>query len=306
MDRREFLTGTLGAMAVGLPLSGAIPARAAQPATAPPKRFKLKYAPNPGAFENHAGPDLLDQIRFAADQGFTAWEDLGIGGRPTELQEKVARELARRDMTIGAVLAYADFGAATFVYDDPQVRAMLLERIRAAVEVARRVNANKLCVVPGQLDPRMDIGYQTANVIEHLKACAEVCEQAGMVMVLEPLNPRDHPQMFLTRMSQAYQICRAVNSPACKILMDVYHQQITEGNLIPNMQACWSEIAHFHVGDNPGRKEPTTGEINYRNIFKYLYEKGYQGVISMEHGKSRPGREGEQALIAAYRTCDDF
>ena len=112
--------------------------------------------------------------------------------------------------------------------------------------------------------------------------------------------------MFLTKMSQAFQICRAVNSPACKILFDIYHQQITEGNLIPNIDRCWDEIAYLQCGDNPGRKEPTTGEINYRNIFKHLHDKGFNGIVGMEHGKLDDSREGERALIAAYREVDDF
>ena len=86
----------------------------------------------------------------------------------------------------------------------------------------------------------------------------------------------------------------------------MYHQQITEGNLIPNIDRSWSEIAAFHVGDNPGRKEPGTGEINYLNIFQHIHQKGYDGVLCMEHGKSKEGIEGEKALIEAYRAADNF
>ncbi|MHC4213793.1 MAG: TIM barrel protein, partial [Planctomycetota bacterium] len=105
---------------------------------------------------------------------------------------------------------------------------------------------------------------------------------------------------------QAYQICRAVNSPNVKIINDLYHQQITEGNLIPNIDMAWDEIAAFHVGDNPGRKEPGTGEINYTNVFKHIHSKGYQGVLCLEHGNSKKGIEGEKAFLEAYRTCDNF
>ena len=125
-------------------------------------------------------------------------------------------------------------------------------------------------------------------------------------MVLEPLNFRDHPGLFLTESPQAYEICKAVDSPSCKILFDIYHQQIQEGNLIPNMDASWDEIAYFQVGDNPGRKEPTTGEINYLNVFKHIHGKGFKGIVGMEHGNSRPGIEGEQAVIEAYLKSDSF
>ena len=101
-------------------------------------------------------------------------------------------------------------------------------------------------------------------------------------MVLEPLNPwRDHPGMFLARSPHANLVCKAVNSPSCKILFDIYHQQITEGNLIPNIERCWDQIGYFQAGDNPGRKEPGTGEINYRNVFAHIHDKDFEGVIDL-------------------------
>ena len=131
-----------------------------------------------------------------------------------------------------------------------------------------------MTVVPGHLDLRKDMSYQTSNVVETLKRACDILEPHGLVMVLEPLNFRDHPGLFLTESPQAFQICKAVDSPSCKILFDIYHQQIQEGNLIPNIDDTWDEIAYFQIGDNPGRKEPTTGEINYKNVFKFIYEKG--------------------------------
>ena len=125
-------------------------------------------------------------------------------------------------------------------------------------------------------------------------------------MVLEPLNFLNHPNLYLTKMAQGFAVCRAVGSRHCKILDDLYHQQITEGNLIPNIDASWSEIAYFQVGDNPGRKEPYTGEINYRNVFRHIHQKGFRGIVGMEHGLSQGGKEGELKLIRAYREADAF
>jgi hydroxypyruvate isomerase len=99
-------------------------------------------------------------------------------------------------------------------------------------------------------------------------------------------------------------ICKAVGSPGIKIVNDLYHQQITEGDLIPNLEAAWDYIAAYHLGDNPGRKEPLTGEINFRNVFRFIHRKGFRGVLCMEHGLSQPGLEGEKKLLAAYRWCD--
>lgn len=309
MDRRHFLALGMaaGAAAATGIANGQETTEAKAVATPPPgAKFRLRYAPHLGSFEELAGKDPIDQIKFMADQGFRAFEDNGMLGRPRELQDKIGAELQRLGMTMGVFTAHADFGNQTFVKRDPEIRKMLVEKMKAAVELANRLNSKWFTVVPDQFDPKADRGYQTANVIDNLRACVEVCEPAGKVMVIEPLNKINHPSLFLTASGDAYAICRAVNSPSCKILFDVYHQQITEGNLIPNIDNAWSEIGYFHLGDNPGRKEPSSGEINFRNIFKHLHEKGYDGVLGMEHGKSKKGREGELAVIAAYREADSF
>ena len=283
--------------------AGASKSRAATAA----KKFKLKYAPTLGAFRQHAGKDPIDNLKFMADQGFTAMFDNGMMGKPKDLQEKIAKEMSRLDMTLGPFVLYADFGVKSFVTRDPEIRKMLIDRMKQGVECARRVNARWALVVPGRFDEGLEWDYQTANVIDNLKYCAEVVEPSGLVLVLEPLNAwTNHPGLFLTKIPQSYMICRAVDSPSVKIVNDIYHQQITEGNLIPNIDMAWSEIAAFHLGDNPGRNEPTTGEINYKNIFKHIYNKGYKGVLCMEHGRSKRGKEGEMAVIEAYRACDDF
>lgn len=303
MDRREVLKTTLAAgAALGL---GAVPIRRAR--GAPVRSFRLKYAPHFGMFQHHAGEDLVDQLKFVADQGFTAFEDNRMPGRPVEVQEKIAAEMTRLGLEMGVFVAEADFDNVTFASGTPEARELAVKRARAAVEVAKRVNARWTTVVPGRFDPGLEWDYQTANVIDNLKRFAEVLEPAELVMVLEPLNPwRNHPGVFLTKVPQAFMICRAVGSPSCKILFDIYHQQITEGNLIPNIDRAWDEIAYFQIGDNPGRKEPTTGEINYRNVFAHIHARGYGGIMGMEHGNSKPGKEGEQALIDAYVECDSF
>jgi len=301
VNRRTFLAATTGAAAAALIRPETKSAHAAaQP-------FQLNYAPHFNMFRAGAGRDEIDQIRFMHDQGFRALEDNGLRGKPVGLQAKIGDELARLDMTMGVFVASADFENVNFASADPAAMEPVLAAMRDSVEVAKRVNARWVTVVPGRFDPGLEWAYQTALVIDNLKRCAEILEPAGLVMVLEPLNPwRDHPGLFLTKIPQAYQICRAVGSPSCKILDDLYHQQITEGNLIPNIDHAWDEIAYFQVGDNPGRKEPTTGEINYRNVFKHIHAKGFTGVVGMEHGNSIRGAEGEQAVIDAYRYCDDF
>jgi len=241
------------------------------------------------------------------EQGFRAIFDNGIMRKPVSLQEKIANELSKRNMDLGPFVLYADFKVKSFVTRDKEIQQMLINKMKEGVETAKRTNAKWALVVPGHFDEGLEWDYQTTNVIENLRRCCEILEPAGLVMVLEPLNAwTNHPGLFLTKIPQTYMICKAVNSPSCKIINDIYHQQITEGNLIPNIDMAYDEIAAFHLGDNPGRKEPTTGEINYKNIFRHIHMKGYDGVLCCEHGKSQSGIRGEKAVIEAYRYCDDF
>jgi hydroxypyruvate isomerase len=304
MQRREFLQAGGGAIAG----AWAVTAVGTAAEEAKMKRaFKLKYAPHFGMFRESAGDDPVEQLQFAAGQGFTAWEDNGMKGRSVEEQERIAKAMAELGILMGVFVANADFGKVTFARKNDATWDAVLADIRASVDVAKRVNAKWMTVVPGRYDQGLEWDYQTANCIELLKRCSEILEPHGLVMVLEPLNwYANHPGVFLTKIPQTFQICRAVGSPSCKILFDIYHQQITEGNLIPNFDIAWDEVAYVQTGDNPGRKEPGTGEINYRNVFKHLHAKGYQGVVGMEHGNSRPGREGERAVIDAYVAADDF
>jgi hydroxypyruvate isomerase len=305
MDRRHFL-------ASGLATAGAavLPTNGFAIETVMPTRptFNLHYAPHLGQFEAHAGPDPVDQIEFMAAQGFTAFEDNGMRERSVAEQQRIADALQSNGMRMGVFVAHTiPWNEPRLTGGDADHRTAFLDGIRHSVEVAQRVNATWMTVVPGHVHPRLAMEYQTANVIDTLREAAAILEPHGLVMVLEPLNTlTDHPGMFLTESPQAYALCRAVDSPACKILFDCYHQQITEGNLIPNIDAAWDEIAYFQVGDNPGRNEPTTGEINYRSVFQHLHNKGFDGIVGMEHGQSTPGRAGEQAVIDAYVTSDTF
>ena len=315
MNRRDFLTTT--SVASGA-LAAATVSGAAQNEESP--AFHLKYAPHFNMFKASAGADLIDQLTFAADQGFTAWEDNGMKGRSPDDQSRVAKAMERLGMTMGVFVAYGSFDEPVFAVRDDNRWEEVLENLRESVDVAKRVNAKWMTVVPGSIDqqgaggnwnryggPRLSEGYQTANVIELLKRCAAILEPHDLVMVLEPLNwHSNHGGVFLQYSDQAYAICKAVDSPACKILFDIYHQQITEGNLIPNIDACWDEIGYFQSGDNPGRKEPGTGEINYLNVFRHIHSKGFDGVIGMEHGNSMKGAAGERAVIDAYRAADAF
>lgn len=309
-SRRNFIkkATTTGAALMAAPvIFGAEPAPKRQKAPDAITPFKLKYAPGFGMFREHAGKEIIDNIKFCHDMGFRAMFDNGLMGRSVEDQVKIGNEMKRLGMTLGPFVLYADFAVTSFVLNKPEIREMLVNRMKEGVEVAKRTGVKWALVVPGRYDERLHRDYQTANVIDNLRYCCDVVEPAGLTMVLEPLNTlKNHPGLFLTGMPQAFAICRAINRPSCMIVDDIYHQQITEGNLIPNIEASWGEIGAYHCGDNPGRNEPGTGEINFKNVFKFIHSRKYEGVICMEHGLSVRGKEGEAKCIQAYRDADSF
>lgn len=303
MNRRNFVKNNLltaGALGLGTGLW----ARPGQVLKAD-KTFNMDYAPHDGMFSNSAGKDFIDQIKYMYDRGFRSIEDNGMTGRTPEMQSKIGEALAKLNMRMGVfVVPKGGNGANTLAANKKEHLDIFLDGCKKSVEVAKRCNARWVTVVPGDFQRNLPVEVQTANVIDALRKGAEIFEPHGIVMVLEPLS--DTPDLFLRTSAQTYEICRGVNSPSCKILYDIYHMQKNEGNLIKNMELTWSEIAYIQIGDNPGRKEPTTGEINYKNVFKWLHEKGYKGILGMEHGISQPGKAGEDRLIAAYRESDAF
>lgn len=305
MKRSQFIRNSL--LATGAVMSGSsLPAFSEVKQNGQEdKPFTLNYGPHQGQFEHHAGKNILDQIQFAYDRGFRSIEDNGFPGRSVEEQERIGELLAKLGMAMGVfVLDKGGNGANTLAAGKQEYVDVFLKGCRQAIELSKRCGGKFTTVVPGDFARNLPLDIQTANVIEALRRGAEILEPHGIVMVLEPLS--DTPDLFLRTSSQTYLICKGVNSSSCKILYDVYHMQRNEGDLIANIDRCWDEIAYFQTGDNPGRREPTTGEINYKNLFRHIYDKGYRGVVGMEHGKSVDGKEGELKLIAAYREVDNF
>jgi hydroxypyruvate isomerase len=315
MQRRKFLQQGFSAGSAAL-LTGSVLASTSsanqkislreQELQADEKPFNLNYGIHDGMFKNSAGNNFIDQIKFAYDMGFRAIEDNGMMDRPADEQEKIGSALSKYNMSMGVFVHGFDHWpvSTSLCSGNKEWRDKFVQYSKQAIDVAKRCNGKLITVVPGNYDRTLPMGYQTANVIESLRMAAEIFEPHGLIMVLEPLS--DTPDLFLRHPDQTFAICKAVKSPSCKILFDMYHMQRNEGDLIPNIDRAWEEIAYFQIGDNPGRNEPTTGEMNYKNIFKHIYNKDYKGVLGMEHGKSKPGKEGELALIKAYRDCDDF
>lgn len=295
--------GVLGAGA--LATAGAALAQGTAPASNA-ARFSLAYAPHEGLFASRG--DRIEQIAFAADQGFTAWEDNEAAGRTVEEQGAMARAMRQRGLAMGVFVASMPKWAQSrpvFGQGRQDERDAFLADIRASLDVARRLDATWMTIVPGFTDPRLPEDIQTARLVDTMRLAADVVAPHGLVLVAEPLNTRrDHPGAFVRTIAQGYALARAVDSPGLKVLADIYHEQIQSGNLVPTLETCWNEIAYIQFGDNPGRNEPGSGEINYQTIVRWLRGRDYRGVIGMEHGVSVAGRAGEERLLAAYRAID--
>jgi len=305
MRRRSFVQQSLlaGGSLLGGNMAMAAGRRAEDMADKP---FNLNYGFHEGMFRNHAGDNFIDQIRFGHSMGFRAIEDNGMMARSADEQKKIGETLAKLGMTMGVFVITSDnwHWKMSLTTGKQEFTDRMIRDCKEAVEVAKRCGAKWVTVVPGNFDRSLSLEYQTVNVVNALRKAAAILEPAGLVMVLEALS--DNPDLFLRHTDQAFAVCQAVKSPSCKFLYDMYHMQRNEGDIIANIDRVWTETPYFQIGDNPGRNEPGTGEMNYRNIFKHIHAKGYTGVMGMEHGISIKGKEGELALIRAYRDADNF
>lgn len=307
-NRREFIKKSLGAASI-LSLGGMTESAFAHQSKIEKNNFKMLYAPHFGMFKHSAGDDLFDQLQFMADNGFMALEDNGMLARPVETQKKIGETLTKLGMKMGVfVIDGGENWKISLASGKPEFKENFLKTCRASVETAKRCNAKFMTVVPGFFERKLPMGIQTANVIDAYRRACDIFEPHGLVMVMEPLS--DTPDLFLQNSDQSYLICKAVNSPSCKILFDMWHMQRNEGEMTRNMDLVWDEIAYFQIGDEPGRKEPTTGEINYNFLFKHIHDKAkannQEFIMGMEHGNMFPGKEGEQKLIKAYVQSDNF
>ncbi len=305
MERRKFMKQSLFGAGAFIPFANQLSPIEKKIIQEDAKPFKCDYGFHDGTFKNLAGADFIEQIKFGYSQGFRSIEDNGMMGRSAEQQQKIGDTLAKLGMRMGVfVISYASNDTLGLTTGKKEWMDKFSNTCKEAVEVAKRTNAKYMTVVPGSFDRSKAMGYQTSNVVEAMRRGAEIFEKHNLIMVMEPLS--DSPNLFLRFSDQTFEICRAVNSPSCKILFDMYHMQKNEGNIINNINSSWDEIAYFQIGNNPGRKEPGTGEMDYKNILKHIYDKGYRGILGMEHGMAGKEKEGELALIKNYREADSF
>jgi len=267
--------------------------------------FRMKFSPEFGIFADVAGKDPIDQIKWGHDQGFRAWENTGLRGKSTQEQEQISKTLQQLGMEFGQFVGTMTFKEVTFAGKDASLRDKVLSDVRESVDIARRMNTKFIHNVLGLADPKLPYDFQMVNAIDLIKRIADIYEPHGIIMVMETMNHKiNHPGMFLHTIPQAYALSKAVDRKSVKMLFDFYHVQIEEGNVLPVLDYTWDEIAYLQIGDTPGRNEPTSGEINFVNVLQHVHDKGYRGFMGMEHGSSQPGKEGDLAVLKAYRSID--
>lgn len=303
MERRRFIKSGLMAGA-GLTSGGWARSAGLGESDVGGSGFRMKFSGEFDMFES-AGPGWEEQLEWGYDQGFRAWEHTWLRRKSREEQERIARKLGRLGMEFGQFVGTMSFKEVTFAGRDREIRERVLEEVRESVEIAKRMNTKYIHNVLGRADANLPWDFQMANAIELLKRVAEIYEPHGLVMVMETMNHKiNHAGMFLHRVPQAYALAKGVDSPSVKLLFDVYHVQIQEGNLIPTLDYAWDEIAYFQLGDTPGRFEPGTGEIHYGNVLQHVWDKGYRGFLGLEHKVKGEGKEGDAKVIETYRDID--
>jgi hydroxypyruvate isomerase len=219
--------------------------------------------------------DILERPAAVAAAGMPAIEFWGWGNKPLD-ELKAAADAA------GVKIAgFCCDGGVPLV--DAKTTDQWVETAKKSVDEAKRLGVETLIVTTGQEIEGVCRCEQHNAVVAGLKGLAPYAEANGITLVLEPLNVLvNHKGYYLATSDEGFQIIDEVGSPAVKLLFDIYHQQITEGNLIDRITANLSKIGHFHVADVPGRHEPGTGEINYRNVFNKIAELGYDKYVGLE------------------------
>ena len=289
MNRRSFLLSTAAAGAAALTTS-TVHAQNTAP-TGPFSKLPLKMA---AQLQFFPGP-VDEQLQAVAKWGFAAYEWHSPEGDLDELRSK-ADALG---LGLSCILGCGRIAPGHMM--DPAQHDAVVEEFRQRVKVAKQLGTKRLIGLTG--NERSDISReeQTDLVIRCVKRLAPIAEENDVILIMEALNPLvDHKGFFLTRTDQTMAILDAVNSPNVKMLFDIYHQQITEGNVTRNLTANFERIGHFHVADNPGRKEPGTGELNYANIFKAIEKTGYDGYVALECGKSGTLDDALNAVRACF------
>lgn len=270
--------------ALGASLAAATAWGAAAPAQADPiaelpaselgKTPHTKFAVNIEMW--FTGLPFLERFAAAAKLGFPAIEFWPHAGRDIERIAELTEELN---------LEIAQFTAWGFEpgLNDPKNHPDFLQAVLTGCDVAQRLKCRKMTVVGGNDQPGMTQEEMHRHIIVGLKEAAPIAEEHDVMLILEPMNIRvDHKGHCLYGSEAAVRICREVDSTHVKINWDLYHMQISEGDLCGRLRDGFDQVGYLQLADHPGRHEPGTGEIHYNRVLREAYELGYRDCVGLE------------------------
>jgi hydroxypyruvate isomerase len=261
-------------------------ALASRVAAAPPqaKATRLPLSITWGMFGRTPVPDafkLLQKHDFDAFEMFD-W-------RRADLLDAIVAEMKNYKFECATLVANRGVTAPGCGLVNPAERDSFLKEVNLAIEAAKKVNCKRLVVLTGNELPGVSRETQMQSCVDGLKAAAPILERSGITVVIEILNTYvNHAGYFLYYVKDGVQMVDRVGSPNVKLLFDIYHTQIMEGNLVSNITKNVTRIGHIHIGDNPGRHQPGTGEINFRNIYKAILATDYKGYAALEYSPTVP------------------
>ena len=266
--------------------------------------YKSLFGPSPNMLASGL-KNYKDQMQFAYDHGFRAWEDNFLAKKSRKLWEVVGEFCRDKKMTMGVSVITVGKGFDFSTMDEKQTKLIEAD-IKLGIELSKVTGQTHMTYVPGNRNA-LSREEQIVNVAEVVKQHCDMVEEHGIILCNEPVS---HPMMkgepLLKTFAHGQLLCKAVNRRSCKLLADFYHEgEMGMGDkLIENAEAVWDEVAYVQYGDSPGRKEPGTGSLDYVTVTKWLREKGYTGVIGMEHKVKTKGKKGLAPLLKAYRDID--
>lgn len=241
-------------------------------------------------FSNYPLTEALSLIRSAGVEVYEIWgwwgEDIGA---LAEAQQKNGLRLSAMCTRMVPL-------------NDPARREEYISGLKESIAAAKRLGCRTLITQVGQAIDGVSREEQHRAVVEGLRACAPILESEGMTLVFEPLNDiKDHIGYYLTRSDEAFEIARETGSEHVKVLYDVYHQQVSEGNLISAIRANAQWIGHVHIAGVPERNEPLEGEVNYTAVISALKAAGYHGAVGIEYFPTKDAVEGIRETMEAIR-----
>ena len=298
MNRRTFCSVAATSLA-------ALVTRGAHAARLVAEPFKAKFAPHLNLLPT-APEGFLAQLQFAYDLGFRAWEENWLSREKPELQEQVGAFAKEKGIELGVTVITTGHGVKFYDPTDEGVERILAD-MKEGVALAKRTGQTNMTMLPGPRDDSMPREKQIEKAVDLMRRCCDVVEEHGIILAQEPLSHDIGGGAPLLRsFEDGYLLCELVDRKSCKLLADFYHEgEIGNGDeLIDNAEKVWDQVTYVQYGASPGRKEPGTGNLDYVAVTKWLRKKGYTGIIGMEHGASKEGKEGLDALIAAYRKID--